>query len=127
MIEQTQFVLAVPDFELSIPFYRDALGFEIHEIDDPGWRLYTRDCCRIMVGECPDAIPPAELGDHSYFAYLVVSDIESEYARVREYGAKIRKTIRDEPWGMREFGIQTVDGHRMMMGQSLGGSKNSDD
>jgi hypothetical protein len=24
--------------------------------------------------------------------------------------------LRDEPWGMREFGIRTVDGHRIMCG-----------
>lgn len=122
MIQRTLFVLAVPDFETSTTFYRDALGFEIQEMGDPGWRMYVRDNCRIMAGECPDAIPPAELGDHSYFAYLVVDDVDAEYQRVREYGAEIRKTLRDEPWGMREFGVRTSDGHRLMIGQEISGA-----
>ena len=66
------FVLAVPDLERSGAFYRDVLGFKIQETGDPGWRLFVRDGCRIMAGECPDAMPAALLGDHSYFGYLVV-------------------------------------------------------
>jgi catechol 2,3-dioxygenase-like lactoylglutathione lyase family enzyme len=30
------FVIAVPDLERSAAFYRDALGFAVHEIGDPG-------------------------------------------------------------------------------------------
>ena len=29
-------------------------------------------------------------------------------------GAKIRKPLRLEPWGMREFAVETIDGHRIM-------------
>lgn len=72
MITRTMYVLAVPDLERSAAFYRDVLGFEVREIGDPGWRIFEKDVCRIMAGECPDATPAAELGDHSYFAYLTV-------------------------------------------------------
>ena len=81
-----------------------------------------RDQCRILAGECPDAIPAAELGDHSYFAYLVVDDVEADYRRVCAQGAEIIKALRDEPWGMREFGVRTADGHRIMFGMDLPGS-----
>ena len=113
------FVLAVPDLERSARFYRGALGFTVHEIGDPGWRLFSRDGCRIMAGECPDAMPPANLGDHSYFAYLVVTDVDAELEQVERHGAEILKRVRDEPWGMREFALRTVDGHRIMVGQEL--------
>jgi len=116
-IVRTVFVLAVPDLERSAAFYRDVLGFEIHAIGDPGWRMYVRDACRIMAGECRDAIPPAQTGDHSYFAYLVVDDVDDLYARVSASGVEIVKALAAEPWGMREFGIRTVDGHRIMFGK----------
>lgn len=32
---------------------------------------------------------------------------------------EIVKPPRDEPWGMREFDVRTVDGHRLMLGSSL--------
>jgi uncharacterized glyoxalase superfamily protein PhnB len=69
-----------------------------------------------MAGECPDALSPAALGDHSYFAYLEVDDAEKLYASVVSAGADIIKALRIEPWRMREFGLRTIDGHRMMFG-----------
>jgi predicted enzyme related to lactoylglutathione lyase len=119
MIQRTLYVLAVPDLEASGSFYRDVLDFTVHDIGDPGWRIFRRDDCRIMAGHCPDAIPASKLGDHSYFAYFVVDDIDADYARAVEQGAEIIKPLRDEPWGMREFGLRTVDGHRIMLGQDL--------
>ena len=62
------------------------------------------------------AIPPGELGDHAYYAYLEVASVDAFYAEVTARGAEVVKPIRDEPWGMREFGIRTADGHRMMFG-----------
>lgn len=119
MIQHTMYVLAVPDLEASSRFYRDVLGFTIHEIGDPGWRMFVRDHCRIMAGHCPDAIPPQELGDHSYFAYFVVDDVDAFYGQTLEKEAEIIKPLRDEPWQMREFGLRTIDGHRIMIGQDL--------
>lgn len=121
MITDTMFVIAVPNLERSGAFYRDVLGFEIQEIGDPGWRLFVRDSCRIMAGECPGAIPAAELGDHSYFAYLVVDTVDEFHQRALAHGVALIKEIRDEPWGMREFGLRTVDGHRIMLGSQLRG------
>ncbi|MEB3358088.1 MAG: VOC family protein [Synechococcales bacterium] len=120
MIQRTLYVLAVADLEVSGAFYRDVLGFEVHEIGDPGWRMFVRDGCRIMAGHCPDAIPARDLGDHSYFAYFVVDDADAYHVRAVAQGAEIIKPLRDEPWGMREFGLRTVDGHRIMIGQDLG-------
>lgn len=119
MIEHMRLVLAVPDLAVSAAFYRDALGFEIRALGDPGWRLYVRDACCIMAGECRDAAPPASLGDHSYVAYLVVRDVAAMHARAQAAGAAILKPPRDEPWGMREFALRTADGHRLMLGQRL--------
>ena len=116
------FVIAVPDLERSSAFYRDVLGFEIREIGDPGWRMYVQDECRIMAGECPDAVPATQLGDHSYFAYLVVDDVDACHERVASAGAEIVKGLATEEWGMREFGLRTIDGHRIMVGQEVRGS-----
>lgn len=116
MIHRTRFVIAVPDLAASATFYRDVLGFTIHTIADPGWLFYTLGTCTIMAGHSPDSIPPVELGDHSYFAYVEVTEIEQYYETVRGRGAPILKPLRDEPWGMREFALRTGDGHRIMVG-----------
>lgn len=119
MIQSTLYVLAVPDLEKSGKFYRDVLGFAVHDIDDPGWRMLVNGNCCIMIGHCPDAIPPSELGDHSYFGYFIVDDVDRYYDRVVASGTEIIKALQNEPWGMREFGLRTVDGHRIILGQDL--------
>jgi predicted enzyme related to lactoylglutathione lyase len=119
MIVKTRFVIAVPRLQPSAAFYRDVLGFSIHTLPDPGWLIYSLGDCTIMAGECPEAMPPQELGDHSYFAYLEVDDIDSYYATVVARGANIGKPLREEAWRMREFGVKTADGHRIMFGQPV--------
>ena len=42
-------------------------------------------------------------GDHSYYAYLVVDEVDDYFASVKAAGAEILKDVRSEPWGMREF------------------------
>jgi len=127
-IISTMYVLAVNDLKQSSDYYRDVLGFEIHPLGDDndddykGWRIFQKDTCSIMAGHCPDAIPPFELGDHSYFAYITMNGIDSYFEQVRERGGRILKTVRDEPWGNREFALQTIDGHRIMFGQRLDSS-----
>jgi len=113
---KTHFVLAVPNLKTSADFYRSVLGFTVREMA-PGWLFFERGNCSIMAGECPDAIPPKDLGDHSYFGYVVVEGIDAYYESVRAAKAELIKTLRDEPWGMREFGVRTVDGHRIMFGE----------
>lgn len=122
-ITRSMYVLAVPNLARSAEFYARVLGFEAREIGDPGWRMFVQGQCRIMAGECPDALPARDLGDHSYFAYLVVDDAQSYYERARNSGAEIVKGLRDEPWRMREFGLRTIDGHRIMVGQELTSSE----
>ena len=119
MIRNPRYVLAVPNLELSARYYREVLGFEVREMGDPGWRFFMRDQCWILAGECPDALPPSELGDHSYFAYLEVDDVDALHAELTAKGATVTKKLRDEPWGMREFGIRTIDGHRIMFGRPI--------
>jgi catechol 2,3-dioxygenase-like lactoylglutathione lyase family enzyme len=113
-VTKTRFVIAVPDLKVSSAFYRDVLGFAIHTLPDPRFLFYTCGNCTIFAGECPGEISPFELGDHSYFAYLEIGDIEVFYKSVQTAGARICKPLRDEPWGMREFGVVTADGHRIM-------------
>jgi predicted enzyme related to lactoylglutathione lyase len=116
---KARFVIAVPKLQSSAEFYSNVLGFTVRTLGDPGWLLFERDNCAIMAGECPDALPPRDLGDHSYFAYIVVSGIHDFYRSVQAKGAELMKSLRDEPWGMREFGVRTADGHRIMFGSPL--------
>jgi uncharacterized glyoxalase superfamily protein PhnB len=119
VLRRTSYVIAVHDLQRTSRFYRDSLGFEVRELGHPGWRLLVRDACVIMAGECRDALAPSELGDHSYFAYVEVDGVDALHEAYAAAGVEMIKSLRDEPWGMREFGIRTIDGHRMMFGSAI--------
>jgi len=117
-ILQNHYVLAVHDVRRSADFYVRVLGFDV--IAEPaGWVFVKKDECVIMLGECPDDLPPSELGCHNYFASLRVSGVDQYYKHLKARGAEILSAIEDKPWKMREFALRTVDGHRITIGQSL--------
>ncbi|WP_428719206.1 VOC family protein [Undibacterium curvum] len=118
MLNQARFVLAVTGLKVSVPFYRDQLGMDV-EFEEGGWCFLSRDNFSLMLGECPDAIAPKALGDHSYFAYITVTDATALFEEFNSKLVEIMKPLTDEPWGMREFGIVSVDGHRIMFGEEL--------
>jgi uncharacterized glyoxalase superfamily protein PhnB len=118
-IVNSRFVLAVRDLEVSTRYYVDVLGFRRDPIDAPGWSFLTRDTVRLMLGECPDAQPAGELGDHSYFAYWNVVDVDGLYQEFASKGALVTSAPTDKPWGLREFGLRTPDGHRITCGETI--------
>jgi uncharacterized glyoxalase superfamily protein PhnB len=112
-------VLAVRDLEISTRYYKDVLGFTQDPIDAPGWSFLTRDNFRVMLGECPDEKPASELENHSYFAYWNVDDVDGFYQEIAARGALVTSAPANKPWGLREFGLRTPDGHRITCGQIL--------
>lgn len=117
-ITKVRFVLAVPDLKRSTHYYTSVLGLTL-EFEAPGWSFLSRGSFRVMLGECTDAIPPGDLGDHSYYGYLTVDDIDALHGEYRNAGVEFTQPLASKPWGMREFGIRTLDGHRLMFGQEL--------
>ena len=112
-------VLAVHDLTRSAAWYRDVLGCEIDEPDPGNWIFCRSGGVDFMLGRCPDVLPAAALGDHSYVAYLRVDDVMAFHRRALEAGAEIQKPPTDEPWGMRELALRSVDGHRFMLAQPI--------
>jgi catechol 2,3-dioxygenase-like lactoylglutathione lyase family enzyme len=110
------FVLAVPDFNRSAAFFRDVLGFRILWEDATDWRLAERDGVRIMLGHCPKTTPPSEIGSHNWFGYLSVSDVDALHAELTGRGAQCSQPT-NKAYGMREFMVTTIDGHRIVFGQ----------
>ncbi|WP_375381455.1 VOC family protein [uncultured Sphingomonas sp.] len=116
-IASTAFVLAVPDAEASARWWIDELGFEL-ALAIESWRFVRRGACEIRLGSCPNAPAAAAIGDHSYFAYIVVDDVET---LVRQIGPSVERlfALTDRPWGFREIGLRTPDGHRFMLAQPI--------
>ena len=111
-------VLAVPDLAASVDYYTRVLGLAV-DFTVPGWAFLSRGSFRVMLGECADAMPAHETGDHSYFVYVTVEGIDELYGELVGKGVTLTQKLADKPWGMREFGVRTPDGHRIMLGQEM--------
>ena len=119
-IVNSRAVLAVRDLAVSTRFYTEVLGFQRDFGDGTdGWSFLSRDTFRVMLGECTDATPAGELGDHSWFVYLTVEDVDGMHAEVASRGAEILSRPATKPWGLREFSIRTPDGHRIVFGEPV--------
>jgi catechol 2,3-dioxygenase-like lactoylglutathione lyase family enzyme len=118
-IVNSRCVLAVRNLQISTRYYLDALGFSRDPIDAEGWSFLSRDSFRVMLGECPDETPAGELGNHSYFAYWNVEGVDEFYREIAARGALVTSPPTDKPWGLREFGLRTPDGHRITCGELI--------
>lgn len=84
-LEGARLILAVRNFRAATDFYVNALGFRRDFGDESdGWSWLSRDNVRVGLGECTDAVPATELGDHSYVAYVNVDDIDGLYAEFNQ-------------------------------------------
>lgn len=118
-IVNSRCVLAVRDLKLSTSYYIDVLGFTEDPIRAEGWSFLTRDCFRVMLGECADDRPASELRNHSYFAYWNVKGVDDLYLEFVAKGALVSSKPTNKPWGLREFGLSTPDGHRITCGEEI--------
>jgi len=119
-ITNSRCVLAVRDLAVSTRFYMEVLGFTRDFGDgSDGWSFLSRDGFRVMLGECRDAAPAGELGDHSWFVYLTVDAVDRLHEEVARAGAEILARPATKPWGLREFALRTPDGHRIVFGEPV--------
>ena len=114
----TRHVLAVKDLAVSARYFREQLGFQRDFVVE-GWEFLSLGRFKVMLGECPDEVPAAETGNHSYFAHVLVEDVDALFDAYQQRGAKFLFHVEDKPWGLREFGVVTPDGHRLCFGQEI--------
>jgi catechol 2,3-dioxygenase-like lactoylglutathione lyase family enzyme len=114
-ILQNHYVLAVHNLDTNAVFL-EKLGFRVVNKPD-GWIFLQKDNCMIMLGECKNATLASELGDHSYFAYLRVDDVDAYYRDIKKKHVSTFDEPSTKPWQMREFGLRLPEGHRLTIGQ----------
>lgn len=123
-VKATQHVLAVNDLEKTESYFLDKLGFSVRFRVD-GWSFLSLGSFHIMLGHCPEELPARDTRDHSYFAYVNCEGIDEIYRDYQQRGADIFQAISNKPWGLREFGVATPEGHRIMFGEDIEPSGNS--
>ena len=117
-VVRTRHVLAVKDLKVETEYYLDKLGFE-RDFTAPGWEFLSFGDFKVMLGECADEMTAEESGNHSWYAHVLVENVDDVYEEFIERGAKILSAIANKPWGIRDFTVVTPDGHRIVFGQSI--------
>jgi len=110
-------VLRSSDYERSCAFYRDLLGFDIHEEggDPPRFGIYVRDGAILFINAW-DGGPPASPG--GWEAYIHVREIADLHDAWREAGVPVTRALTDTVYGMQEFEITDPDGNVICFGES---------
>ena len=118
-------VLAVNDLKKSTEFYIEMLGLKL-DFEIEGWSFLSRDRYSIMLGHCPapETVPASELGNHNYYVYVDVDNVDDLYYEYKSKNVQLLGNIETKPWNMREFSVTTPDGHRIMFGTQVGSMPN---
>jgi catechol 2,3-dioxygenase-like lactoylglutathione lyase family enzyme len=103
--EMVNFRYMVDDVDNAIEFYTKHLGFELHTRASPAFADVTRGNLRLLLSgpassagrPMPDGTKPGPGGWNR--VHLVVSDITSEVARLRDAGLSFRNDIVTGPGG----------------------------
>ncbi len=117
-VTATRHVLAVNNLQDAEAYFCNKLGFDVQFRTD-GWVFLHLGSFNLMLGHCPDEIPASATNDHAHFAYINCENIDEFYQDCLSRGASICQEISDKPWGLREFGVITPEGHRMLFGEEL--------
>lgn len=112
-------VLAVHDLDRAAEWFTRILNCTVTEPDPGNWAFCSAGSVTFRFGRSPESLPASDLGDHSYVAYLTVAGIDEYHRRALAEGADILKPPTIEPWGRREMGLRSPDGHRFMLSEPL--------
>jgi len=116
-------VLAVRDLPLSTRFYTEVLGFKRDPVEANGWSFVSKEAFKLMLGECADEVAASEVGNHAWFARVMVEGLDAYYQEVSSRGANVISQPADRAYGLREFVVRTPDGHRLMFAERLDRSR----
>jgi uncharacterized glyoxalase superfamily protein PhnB len=115
--------LAVRNMKETIQFYRGSLGFKMGMVfpdaDNPEYADLSRDGMVIML------IPAKNVGVGSkqklgvgVNLYMQIDgDIDEYYGQLKSKGVKVVVDIKDEPFGIRDFTVEDINGYKLTFNQ----------
>ena len=126
-------MLACKDVGASLAYYRDALGFHVDSTwpaaDDVQWASVSHGGQTFMLGGEVAHEQAGEDAHHRFYAestdafrsapgggvivYVQVPDVDGYHAACTDRGARVAAEPRDEPYGLRNFPVQDLDGYRI--------------
>ena len=115
-------VLLVKDVIQAAAHWGEKLGFADQELFNhpPDFCMVRRDQLTVMLAQVGPGVairPHWTVVGKLWSAYFWVDDAEALYKEFIERGATIDWGLPMKPYGVKEFGIQDLDGHDIAFGQ----------
>jgi len=116
--------LAIRYMKQTIQFYRDSLGFKIGmtfpNADNPEYADLSKDGMVLMFIPAENVGIGGEekLGMGVNIYMQIDGDIYEYYNELKDKGVKIVVDIKDEPYGIRDFTVEDIDGYKLTFNQT---------
>ena len=117
-------VLLVKDVVASANYYRDKLGFGYDRLwgEPPNFVILRRDAYSLMLSQTDDPariLPHWRVVEKMWNLYFWVDDVETVYQECQQHGAIIDYSLGMKDYGVKEFGVQDLDGYDIAFGQVM--------
>jgi uncharacterized glyoxalase superfamily protein PhnB len=115
--------LAVRNMKQTIQFYRDSLEFKMAmafpNADNPEYADLSKDGMVIMFVPTKNVgvRNRQKLGTGVNLYMQIDGDIDEYYSELRKKGVKIVVDIKDEPFGIRDFTVEDINGYELTFNQ----------
>ena len=116
--------LGVRDVRKTAAYFERTLGFEFGPngvyagVGDEGavYAIGWRGGASIHIQIRRRPLHLEERAPHEGDAYFYVDDVDALFAELKAKGAVFHRELQDEEYGMRDFTVETPDGHRIAFG-----------
>jgi len=98
--------LPVKDLVEAQSYYRDHLGFSI------AWTNLDGRIGAVSHGETAIFLREIEGDVHPSTLWVFAEDLDKSYRDFTDLGARITDPIAEKPWGLRQFTLEDLNGHR---------------
>ena len=118
-------ILGFRDVRRAAEYYRDVLGFRERSViegegeEAPVYAILDRDGTEIHLQIRRREIFADKRESLESDAYFFVPDADALHAELVGRGASILRPPRDEPYGLRDFAVEDLEGHRLLFGTPL--------
>ncbi len=115
--------LAVRNMKQTIEFYKNSLGFKMGMVfpdaDNPEYADLSKDGMVLMFisAENIGIGTQEKLGIGLNMYMQIDGDIDEYYNELKNKGVEIVVDIKDEPYGIRDFTVEDIDGYKLTFNQ----------
>ena len=116
-------LLAVRNMKETVKFYTDSLGFKLGmcfpDASNPEYADLSKDGMVLMFipAENHGISGEEKFGIGVYLYMHIDVDIDEYYQELKKKGVRIAVDIKDEPYGVRDFTVEDIDGYQLAFNQ----------